>query len=197
VIISEDVVRAPWDSNVPVVLALVLTYYVVIRSYVDWHIAMEDAPYWIRTSPKKSWELRRVYVDFLIVSAYVMLFLSTKALATESSSDIGEFLFLLAVIVALYLLWGVLRQVAYRSQHEFRRSTLVLALVGFGAIWGAYRLDYDQVFWLQHHATERNVIALALAFAVLLAYRFRNWREIRHIRSIPEPAEVSAESGVK
>lgn len=186
VIVSEDVVRAPWDSNAPVVLALVLAYYLVIRSFVDWHIAMEDAPYWIRTSPHKSWELRRVYVDFLIVIAYVMLFLSTKELATDPGSDIGEFLFLLAVIVVLYILWGILRRVAYKSQHEFRRTTLVVALVGFAAIWGAYRLDHDQVLWLHHHATERNIIALALAFAVLGAYRFKNWHEIRHIRSISE-----------
>src|SRR5207302_5403341 len=57
---TEDVVRAPLHANLPIVLALVLAYYVVIRSFVDWHIAMEDAPYWIRTSTHKSWELRRV-----------------------------------------------------------------------------------------------------------------------------------------
>jgi hypothetical protein len=188
ILVTEDVIRQPWDANLPVLLALGTAYYVVIRSFVDWHLAMEDAPYWIRTSPKKSWELKRIYVDFAIVMAYVMLFLSTKELSKHASADIGQFLFLLGVIIALYLAWGALRWVAYRAQHEYRWHTLAEALVGFLAIWGAYRLDHDRVGWFDAHAVARNTAALVLALMMLVAYRYRNWNEMRHIRALSRPA---------
>lgn len=184
VVIAEDVIRAPWDANLPVVIALATGYYVVIRSFIDWHIAMEDAPYWIRTSPQKSWELKRVYVDFAIVMAYAMLFLSTKDLATRPGSEIGPFLFLLGAITLLYLAWGALRWFTYRAEHEYRWHTLFEATVGFIALWGAYRIEHDHGLLLEGHGTTRNSLALALALVVLLAYRLRNWREIRHVRSL-------------
>jgi hypothetical protein len=191
VFVTEDVVRAPWDGNLPTVMALTIAYYVVIRSFVDWHIAMEDAPYWIRTSDHKSWELRRVYVDFAIVMAYVMLFLSIKELSKHPGTDIGQFLLLLAIIIGCYLLWGALRWIAYREQHEYRWHTLVEAVVGFAAVWAAYRIDRDEVGWFADHSTARNTTALALAFVLLAAYRLRNWREIRHVRTLasttPQP----------
>jgi hypothetical protein len=178
IVISQDVVRAPWHSNIPVVLALMLGYYVVVRSYIDWHVAMEDAPYWIRTGNHKSAELRRVYVDFFIVMSYVLLLLSTKDLPKSPGSDIGEFLLLFCVMFALYLTWGALRHFAYGVQHEFRWLTLAVALTGFAAIWCAYRLDRDHLRWL-HSDTTLNTIALALAFVTYAVYRRRNWREMR------------------
>lgn len=189
IVTSQDVVRAPWHGNGPVVLALVLGYYVVIRSYVDWHVTMEDAPYWIRTGDHKSAELRRVYVDFLIVMSYVLLFLSTKNLPKSPGSDIGEFLLLFCVIFTLYLAWGALRRFAYGSRHEFRWLTLAVALIGFAALWGAYRLDRDQVGWFHGNATARNTGALALAFTTYAAYRMRNWREMRPGRSSARTAD--------
>jgi len=181
---SENVVREPWHSNVAVVAALALGYYVVVRSFIDWHIAMEDAPYWIRTSSQRSWELRRVYVDCLIVMAYVLLFLSAKSLASSPSGDLGEYLLLFVVIFGLYVTWGQLRHVAYESQHEFRWGTLAVALAGFAALWGAYRIEHDHVHWLSGHGEARNVTALALAFLVYASYRFRNWKEMRARRAL-------------
>jgi hypothetical protein len=191
VVVSQDVVRAPWHGNIPVVLALVLGYYVVIRSYIDWHVAMEDAPYWIRSGSHKSAELRRVYVDFLIVMAYVLLLLSTKDLTTNPDSDIGEFLSLFFVVFALYLVWGALRSFAYGPLHEFRWLTLAIALIGFAAIWGAYRLDRNQVRWLHNHTT-LNTVALVLAFAMYSTYRMRNWREMRPGHSLATTAPQAA-----
>jgi hypothetical protein len=181
---DQDVVRAPWHSNIPAVVALFISYYVVIRSFVDWHIAMQDAPYWIRTSSLKAWELRRVYVDFAIVILYVMLFLSTGALPTHAGTDISEFLLLLAAIIALYVIWGTLRHLVYETYHEFRFRILALAFVGFLAVWGAYRLDRVSVHWVTNNTT-RNSLALALAASVLLAYRRRNWKEIRQADVVP------------
>jgi hypothetical protein len=194
VLTSQAVLRAPWHSNVPVVLAIVLGYYVVIRSFIDWHIAMEDAPYWIRTSPKRSWELWRVYVDCAIVMAYVLLFLSAQSLAEHPRSDVGEYLLLFAVIFALYITWGQLRRMSYEKQHEFRWQTLATALVGFVAIWGAYRLERDHVHWLSAHPETRNIVAIALAFALYASYRRRNWAEMRKRRAVSAPA--SANEGV-
>jgi hypothetical protein len=189
---STGTVRAPWHSNVPAVLALVLGYYVVVRSFIDWHIAMEDAPYWIRTSARRTWELRRVYVDCGIVIAYVMLFLSADSLTTKGSSDIGEYLAVFVAVFVLYLVWGRLRRISYRTQHEFKDPTLVTALVGFLAIWCAYRLDRDSVHWLSRHAELQNVLALLLAYMMYAAYRFRNWKEMRKRRAVALPASVDA-----
>lgn len=189
VVISQDVIRAPWHSNPQVCLALVLGYYVVIRSYVDWHVAMEDAPYWIRTGDHKTAELRRVYIDFLIVMIYVLLLLSTEGLSEHPGDDIGEFLALFCFMFALYLSWGALRSFAYGLQHEFRWLTLAVALVGFASIWGAYRVDRDQVRWL-HDDTTLNTVALAAAFVTYAVYRRRNWREMRPGRA-PSPGRLS------
>ena len=193
VLVAEDVIRAPWHANLPIVLSLVLAYYVVIRSFVDWHIAMEDAPYWIRTSRHKSWELRRVYVDVLIVMAYVMLFLSTKDLSKHANADLGQYLLLLAVIIGLYLLWSGLRWIAYREQHEYRWHTLAVAMIGFVALWAAYRIDRDHADWFASHSEARNTVALGLAMALVASYRMRNWREIRHVRSLELAAEAKTD----
>lgn len=192
VVTSQNVLRAPWHSNVPVVLSIILGYYVVIRSFIDWHIAMEDAPYWIRTSTKRSWELWRVYVDCIIVMAYVLLFLSAQSLAKHSDGDVGEYLFLFSVIFMLYLTWGQLRRISYGRQHEFRWQTLATALVGFVAIWGAYRLEYDHVHWFSGHEEVRNVLALLLAFVMYSSYRMRNWREMRQRRAVSAAIEPDA-----
>lgn len=187
VLTSQSVIHTPWHSNVPAVLAIVLGYYVVVRSFIDWHIAMEDAPYWIRTSDKRSFELWRVYVDCLIVMAYVLLFLSAQSLGSHSNADIGEYLFVFAVIFGLYLAWGQLRRLSYQNQHEFRWQTLVTALIGFVAIWGAYRLDRDRVHWLSNHSDLSNVIALSLALGMYASYRLRNWREMSKRRAVARP----------
>jgi hypothetical protein len=178
VVINPDLIRAPWHSNVQACLAVALGYYVVIRSYISWHVAMEDAPYWIRTGTHKTSELRRLYIDFFIVMSYVLLLLSTEDLAKHPGSDIGEYLALLAVVFVLYLGWGALRAFAYGPQHEFRWVTLVIALVGFAATWGAYRINRDDVRVVHSGATS-NTVALAASLVTYATYRMRNWREMR------------------
>jgi hypothetical protein len=175
VLIAEDVVRSPWHSNIQIVLALGVGYYVVIRSFVDWHIAMDDAPYRIRSRGVR--ELWRTYVDFVIVMSYVVLFLSAKSLINDGGADISQYLLVLIAILVLYLIWGELRRGVYGSQHQFRSETIGLALVGLLAVWGAYQVDQDHIRWLDHAAT-RNTVALLSAFAILLVYRRRVWKEL-------------------
>jgi cation transport ATPase len=179
VLIGEDVFLHPGSHGAPVMLAYITGYYVVVRSYVDWHIAMEDAPYWIRTSAGRTWELRRVYVDFLIVIAYVMMFLSTRPLLKSPGADIGLFLSVVAVIPVLYLAWGALRRMAYGGGHEYLARTMTKAAVALFAVWGAYRFSREHGSWLGGHGTLRNDIAITVSLIIVLAYRRANWHEMR------------------
>jgi hypothetical protein len=179
VLIGAGVFVHPESAGAPVILAFITGYYVVVRSYVDWHIAMEDAPYWIRTSSGTVWELRRIYVDFFIVVAYVVMFLATRGLLRKRDADIGLYLFMLALIPALYLLWGALRQKAYGDWHEYSRRSMLTACLGLLAVWVAYRITRDQHVVLVHHGAVLNVIAEIAALVLVLAYRRANWREMR------------------
>ena len=181
VITQANIIRAPWQNwhaNVTMLVATLLGYYVVIRSYIDWHIAMADAPYKIRTEGDRFRELIRVYVDLLIVGSYVMLFLAAGHLARHPGGDLRPFLLFLALIVLLYIAWGVVRRRTYKTKREYKRPTLIIVLVGLLAICGAYWIDHSGDGLLAHHGTARDLTALGLALAVWIAYRKRNWSEI-------------------
>lgn len=196
VLIGTDVFTHPGSHGAPIILAFVTGTYVVVRSYVDWHISMEDAPYWIRTSTDsswllsagRSWELRRVYVDFVIVLAYVLMFLFTDPLVKSPGADIGRLLFILVVIQLLYLVWGALRRRTYGGGHEYLFGSITKAALGLLALWGAYRVSRDHGLLFGGHGTARNDVAIIAALIITLAYRRANWREMR----IPPTAKPSA-----
>jgi len=88
-----------------------------------------------------------------------------------------------AAVMLLYIAWGALRRRTYGSKHEFTFTTLFTAFVGLLAVWGAYSIGHARHGFLTDHATARNLTALGLTFLVWIAYRKRNWREIRPLES--------------
>jgi hypothetical protein len=176
-----DVLKEPWgpESNLQVVLALVLVYYTVIRSFVAWHIAMERRRYRIEANDPdtaKTTELWRVYIDLFIVVTYAFLLLQAERLAGEGNadSDIKLLFFGLALLFVLYWAWGYLRRVAWGPDQFSFRWLLI-----FGTLYLLLALVYttDDPLRLGVTRGDANLISLALALVLMVAYRYVNFSQ--------------------
>jgi hypothetical protein len=166
--------------NFPAALALVLVYYTAIRSFADWHIAMELRPYRILTDKVRSWELPRVFLDFAIMASYSFLILRAHVLIRRPGSDMTIMAATYVVIYLAYVLWGELRQkadpVGRLGAKPFSRHllgvTFVVALVLFGLYFGLRghgRLGMSRSTF--------NVSLLLLELALIWFYRHKNWSQ--------------------
>jgi hypothetical protein len=186
------------DASVSVILALAVIFYTVIRSFIDWHTVMEDKPFQIKTSAKRrllgkerqirTIDMWRLYLDFVIVAVYSLLLLRAHVLLEEPNATLKVFFWTFAGIYLLYLLWGELQFVTNRKQmpddtRDFSPSLLIVTLVLSILITAGYTLTVDEHWW---SGRGPNILFLAVEFALMWWYRWRNWRQHDTILSARE-----------
>ena len=194
----RPILAAGGHRNVPVIMALALGMYTVVRSFVDWHTLMEHTPYQIMTSSRKElrpWssrslqvrtlELWRLYVDFIIVAAYSVVLLRGHVLLSDPSAGLRMLFWSFPGIFFLYLIWGEFLRLSSGKQ-QFNEWLLVISLLVSAALAIMYGLAYDGD-WFRGHGTIRNVGALAIEAAIMMGYRYLNWKQQRSIKR-PRPA---------
>jgi len=158
---------------VPVVLALILTYFTTIQSFVDYHLASETQPYWLRSSAKRGIDLGRFYLDVVIVGSYSFVLLKCHALLEDPASNITLAFAAFPAIFLLYILWGWLREKTADSGNPYSVILLWCCVAAYGAVAFAYL----QVVDLVGASPSTNSIFLAIALALMVAYRYINWHQ--------------------
>jgi hypothetical protein len=169
----DSVFKAPWDATPQVLLALVVVYYTVVRSFIAWHSAIEQWRYRVLVSKDRirTIELWRVYTDIFIVIVYAFLLLAAEPLTHDGGADISAFLFGFPVLFALYVLWGRLRRVAWGGNDPFNLLYLVFfGLLSF-VVACVYTLDPD----VGISEALGNGIALSCTGLLMILYRFINF----------------------
>jgi hypothetical protein len=166
----------------PVVLALILVYYITIQSFVDYHLAAEDQPYRILSADKRNVDLFRFYFDLVIVGSYSLFLLKCHPLIHEPGADIHVALWTLPGIFALYWIWGELRKFTSETEENVRKrpyapSLLLIMLVLFGVLAFAYGVEPG--------GSLRNSCALAAGLVLMLVFRVLNWPQNRHYGLAP------------
>jgi len=187
----------------PAAVALALIMYTVVRSFVDWHTLMEHAPYQISTSTKRpsslvqvrTFELWRLYVDFLIVATYSFLLLRGHVLLRNPAAELKLFFWSFAGIFALYWIWGkLLLQASGEKEEQFKEDLLFLALGASILLAIVYAVVLGNKL-LAGHGTIRNIIALTIAFVIMVVYRWLNWKQQRTIDDSMTPSDPAPSAG--
>jgi hypothetical protein len=188
-----EVFESPFQANATVWLGLLTVYYTVIRSFLAWHAAIEARRYRMLVEKVRTGELWRVYIDVAIVALYSYMLFGVKPLIEDPGASLSGLLWAFPVLFLLYLLWGILRNYAWGIE-EFEP----LFLVGFGIAYAVLALGYTYlpVGTLGFGGDAGNLIALVLALALMVFYRYINfWQESRggldwersRWRGIPRP----------
>jgi hypothetical protein len=192
----RPILAAHGHRNAPVVIALALIMYTVIRSFVDWHVLMESMPYQIMTeeSRKVRWmcepvkvrtlELWRLYMDFLIVATYSVMLLRAHVLLSDPAAGLRFLMWSFPALFLLYLVWGELFRRAAGGQ-QFNERLLLIVFGASTALAITYTVILDTEA-LAGHGTTRNVVALLAEALLMASYRFWNWKQQRTIDS-PRP----------
>jgi hypothetical protein len=157
----------------PVVLALAFTYFLTIQSFVDYHLAAEDQPYYVLTKPKRAVDLVRFYLDVAIVGSYSLILLKAHVLIKDSAADISDVFWAIVGVFVLYIIWGELRRVTSIEKGRPYRPWLLLLTLG---LYLALAIVYTQ----EPGGSLRNSASLAAALGVMLVYRGLNWPQNRH-----------------
>jgi hypothetical protein len=152
---------------------------------------MEHSPYQIMTSGKRSTvgsrglhvrtlELWRLYVDFLIVATYGVLLLRAHVLLNDPAADLEFFFWSFPAIFVLYLLWGDLLRRSTGLAEQFSSWLLLIALSASSAMALLYTLSM-KVNCFAAHGTARNIVALLFEAAIMVGYRYFNWKQQKTI----------------
>jgi hypothetical protein len=192
------VFATPSEANVPVVIALVLVYYTALRSFVDWHLAMEAMPYRILDDDRRGVrprvrraELLRVFLDFAIMASYSFLLLRAHSLIGHQNADLLPIAIAYPAIFVLYLIWGQLLRSAYQGQpgedgRRFSRRLLFVAMVLAGAILAGYAVGRHDS-WLSSER-ELNIALLGAELVLVFLFREVNWyQQVRLTGRSPAP----------
>jgi hypothetical protein len=155
----------------PVVLALILTYFTTIQSFVDYHLASETQPYRLRSSEKRGLDLWRFYLDIVIVGSYSFVLLKCHVLLEDPASEIPFAFAALPAIFLLYIVWGWLRRSTSDNGNPYSEILLWCCVAAYGVVAFAYL----QVIDLVGASPLTNSIFLAIALAVMVVYRCINW----------------------
>jgi len=166
-------------ANAPAIIAMVLVYYTAIRSFIDWHIAMEVRPYRILTEKVRDKELRRVFLDFAIMASYSFLILRAHTLIQHPGSDITAIAITYAAIYLAYIIWGKLREHAKQIRgvtlpSPFAPGLLIATLTIAGLLLAGYVIGRsEETFGLSK--ADFNTVFLALELLLIAWYRHENW----------------------
>jgi hypothetical protein len=167
------------SANVPAVVAMVLVYYTAVRSFVDWHLAMETYRYRVLTEDRRGSELRRVFLDFMIMASYSFLILRTHVLIGKPGSDLTAVAITYPAVYLAYLVWGELVKKAYPIMWcpgQFRRRLLVVTFLVSGVLLVAYQAGYQQG-WLGTDQKDFNTVFLSGELVLMLWFRHKNWSQ--------------------
>lgn len=163
----------------PVVLALTLTYFTTIQSFVDYHLASEDQRYRLLTKGKRGLDLIRFYLDLVIVGLYSFMLLKFHVLIGHplmgsSSADISAALWALPGIFLLYFIWGILRAITSDDEQEYAWWLLLIFLGLYAGLAAGYK-------WIPGGPSSlRNSSALGAALLLMIVYRVLNSTQNPH-----------------
>jgi hypothetical protein len=156
----------------PVVLALVLIYFTTIHSFIDYHLAAEDQPYQFLNKSKRKTDLKRFYLDVVIVGLYSFLLLKSHVLLTHSDANLTPVFWAMPAIFLLFLWWGRLRQkTAPGTNQPYSVRLLRFCTFLYWVLALAYTLTSNG--WIG------NSEFLVAAFLIMAFYRWANWRQNR------------------
>lgn len=160
------------SSFLPVVMALILIYFTTIHSFIDYHLAAEDQPYQFLDRSKRKTDLKRFYLDVLIVGLYSFLLLKSHVLLTHPSADLTAVFWAMPAIFLLFVWWGSLRQkTAAETNQSYRVALLYFCALFYGVVALAYTLTSNG--WIG------NSEFLFVALLIMTFYRWANWRQNR------------------
>jgi hypothetical protein len=181
----------------PVVVALLLIYFIAIQSFIDYHLASEVQPYKLLNKTRRKKDLARFYLDVVIVGLYSFFLLRCHVLLTDPAADLTAVFAGLVGMFVLYLIWGELRwstkpegakpepgAETVEARRPFRRRLLILFLVTYVALAVAYAELAEG--W------EANLIFLLIAALLMLMYRGMNWTQ--NWTCVEAPADKEPES---
>jgi hypothetical protein len=166
-----------FELFLPVVLALALTYFTAIQSFIDYHLASEDQPYRLLDSARRRRDLWRFYLDVVIVGLYSFILLKCHVLIADPAADLRAVFWALAVIFALYLIWGTLRwrakpdQKGSTTEQPYKPRLLWVCLGLYLGLAFAYAEMYGG--WIENSAF------LGGALLIMAFYRWMNWSQNR------------------
>lgn len=156
----------------PVVLALVLIYFTTIQSFIDYHLSAEDQPYQLLNKSHRRTDLKRFYLDIVIVGLYSFLLLKSHVLLAHPDADLTPVLWTLPAIFLLFTRWGKLRQkTAEASNQSYSVCLLRFCTLLYGVLALAYTLTSNG--WIG------NSEFLFAALLIMVFYRWANWRQNR------------------
>lgn len=156
----------------PVVLALILIYFTTIHSFIDYHLAAEDQPYQFLDKSKRKTDLKRFYLDVVIVGLYSFLLLKSHVLLTHPSANLTPVFWAMPAIFLLFLWWGRLRQkTGVKNNQSYSVCLLRFCTFLYGALALAYTLISNG--WIG------NSEFLLAALLIMVFYRWANWRQNR------------------
>jgi hypothetical protein len=183
-VLYRSVVVSPFDhDHIPATLALFSIYLMIVWSWIDWNMSMEDRPYDFRTSARR-WqtgaERWRLYSDIVIVVLYSYMLFQVAPLVDDPNADIRFLLLGYPLVFLLYLVSGELRILRY-GRDASKLRPIVEYLIAFLVLLGAYVVLWHcgvSKFWL-------NVSSLVVAMVTTYAYRRRrrSYRKARGTRT--------------
>lgn len=175
------------SKALPVVLALILIYFTAIQSFMDYHLASEDQPYQMLDKARRKNDLRRFYLDIVIVGLYSFLLLKCHVLLTAPAEDIWPVFAALVAVFLFYGCWGKLRQATLPPGGQKYGGWLIFACL---SLYVGLLIIYTLVpqGWIA------NAACLFGALVVMGFYRWHNWAQNRFCESQPvDPKPTDAE----
>jgi hypothetical protein len=170
----RHVFTAPSSANAPVVVAMVLIYYTAIRSFMDWHLAMEEMRYRVLTNGHRRPELLRVFLDFAIMASYSLLLLRAHVLIDKPGANLLAIAIIYPAVYFLYMVWGELLRLAHgHAGKEFKRALLFFATVVALALLFGYIAGRANG-WIFTNHRDFNVLFLAAELLLVIVYREMN-----------------------
>jgi hypothetical protein len=167
------------NANVPAVVAMVLVYYTAVRSFVEWHVAMETYRYRVLTDGCRTSELRRVFLDFVIMASYSFLILRSHVLIEKPDSDLTAIAIAYPAIYFAYIVWGELLKEAYAGRgysQQFRPRLILLMCFLSSLLCVAYVVGRHHE-WLGADLKDLNTAFLVAELALMLWFRHKSWSQ--------------------
>jgi hypothetical protein len=173
----RQIFASPSSANAPVLLAMALIYYTAVRSFIDWHAAMEASRYRILTNGHRDAELGRVFLDFAIMASYSFLLLRAHVLIADPGADLLAIAITYPAIYVLYIAWGLLLcRADPTTAYRFSRRLLLVTAALAGALLLCYVVA-RQNGWLGSDGQVLNAGLLVLELLIVVWYRRMNWRQ--------------------
>lgn len=183
---------SPSAANAPAVIALVLVFFTALRSFIDWHVAMEQSRYRILTEDRRTGELVRVFLDFTIMATYSFVLLRAHMLIADPHADLLAVAIAFPAIYVLYLAWdALLRRADDDTAQQFSQRLLWVTLTAALVLLALYALARANG-WFGWSGQTLNTVFLSLELALVAVYRGLNWRQQLVVKDEAVQPEIEA-----